>query len=171
MRADLPYTHIEEAHLLESAGFATLLTIELLDPVVIAAISASVFLRFSSFQVVTWQGHTFEAVPFSLSGLGSNSSGEVVRPKLSLPNASGAFSMYGHQGWLNNALVTRQLVLKDDLDGGINSFSQKSWRVSKILNISKTLIALELRGIFDGHSFKLPPRAYFPPEFPSVSLR
>lgn len=171
MRYDIPTTHAEEAQLLESPGFATLLTVQLLAPVVIAAVGAPVFLRMSAFNVVNWQGHTFESLPFSLNGLGSNSTGEMIRPKLVLPNASGAFSQYAHQGWLNNALVTRQLVRKVDLEGNVNSFSQKKWRVAKIVNVSKTMITLELRSMFDGQNFKIPPRAYFPPAFPHVSLQ
>jgi phage-related protein len=165
MRDDIPLTHAEEAQGLEAAGFASLLTVQFT-----AAAAGGLILRLSATKQVTWQGMTFEGVPFSLAGIGSNSSGEVSRPKLTLPNAAGAFSTYAHQGWLNNALVTRQLVRKADLDGNVNSFSQKKWRVAKIANLSKRLIILELRGIFDGQSFKLPPRAYYPPDFPSVSL-
>lgn len=167
MRTDIPLAHAEEAQLLESAGFASLLTIQLTATV---AGSGSVVLRFSATKSTTWQGLTFEAVPFSLVGMGSNASGEVVRPKLSLPNAAGLFSGYTHQRWLDNALVTRQLVRKADLDGNVNSFSQKRWRAAKVVSLSKQMIVLELRSVFDGHNFKLPPRAYYPPDFPSVSL-
>jgi lambda family phage minor tail protein L len=168
MRDDIPLGQVQEVQLLESQGFATLLTIQLMATV---AGSGSVFLRFHGHGQVTWQGNTFENIPFSLSGLGSNSSGEVIRPKLILPNAAGAFSTYAHQGWLNNAMVTRQIVRRADLDGDVNSFSQKKWRISKILNLAKTMVTVELRSVFDGQSFKLPPRAYFPPEFPSVSIQ
>jgi lambda family phage minor tail protein L len=167
MRDDIPLSQAEDAQLLESSGFASLLTIQLVATV---AGGGTVFLRFCANKAVTWQGYTFESIPFSLVGLGANASGEVVRPKLTLPNAAGAFSSYAHQGWLNNALVTRQLVRKADLDGNVNSFSQKKWRVSKVTNLTRDLISLELRSLFDGHNFKLPPRQYYPPEFPSVSL-
>jgi lambda family phage minor tail protein L len=167
MRDDIPFAQASDAQLLESSGFASLLTIQLVATV---AGGGTVFLRFSANQAVTWQGHTFESIPFSLVGLGSNASGEVVRPKLTLPNASGAFSPYANQGWLNNALVTRQLVRKSDLDGNVNCFSQKRWRVSKIVSLSRSMIVLELRSLFDGQNFKLPPRQFYPPEFPSVSL-
>lgn len=167
MRDDIPLVQAQDAQALENAGFATLLSLQL---VAAAAGGGSLILRFSSYQQVVWQGLTFEAVPFSLMGAGSNSSGEVTRPKLSLPNAAGIFSPYAHQGWLNNAIVTRQLVRKADLDGNVNSYSQKKWRVSKVASLTKSMIVMELRGVFDGHQFKLPPRAYCPPEFPSVSL-
>lgn len=167
MREDIPLGQATEAQLLESQGFATLLTLQLTATV---AGGGTVFLRFCPYKAVSWQGHTFEAIPFSLTGVGSNANGEVVRPRLSLPNAAGAFSAYAHEGWLDNAVVTRQIVMKADLDANVNSFSQKKWRVSKVASLSKNLIVLELRSLFDGQNFKLPPRQYYPPEFPSVSL-
>lgn len=167
MRDDIPLQQADGAQFLDQEGFASLLTIQLVATV---AGGGTVFLRFCANKAVTWQGNTFESIPFSLTGLGSNASGEVVRPKLTLPNAAGAFSEYAHQGWLNNALVIRQLIRKSDLEGNVNSFSQKKWRVSKIVNLTKSMISLELRSLFDGQNFKLPPRQYYPPEFPSVSL-
>lgn len=165
MRDDIPLSHTEDAQLLESAGFVSLLTIQLVAPP-----ASGLILHFSATQEVTWQSMTFESVPFSLTGMGSNASGEVTRPKLSLPNAEGAFSSYAHDGWLNNAIVIRRLIRKADLDGDVNSFSQKKWRLAKVVSLTKRMINVELRGVFDGHNFKLPPRAYYPPEFPHVSI-
>lgn len=165
MRDDIPLTHAQDAQSLENAGFTQLLAIHLTAPA-----AGGTILRFSAGPQLTWQGLTFEAVPFSLTGLGSNSSGEVVRPRLSLPNAAGAFSPYAHDGWLNNAIVVRQLVRTADIAGNVNNSSQKKWRVSKVASLTKHMIVLELRGVFDGQQFKLPPRAFYPPDFPSVNL-
>jgi phage-related protein len=172
MRENIPDLYKTEAQLLESEGYITLLELTLLSPAVMAGNGGSqLTLRFSSLNAVTWQTDMYEAIPFSITGVGANSSGEVIRPKLSLPNAAGAFSTYAHQGWLDNASVIRRIIRKADLDNDINSFMQKQWRISKIVNLSKNTITAELRSVFDGHNFKMPPRSYFPPEFPSVSLR
>ena len=165
MRDDIPVTHAQDAQALENAGFESLVAIHFTAPA-----AAGLVLRFSAHKQVVWQGLTFEAIPFSLTGLGSNSSGEAIRPKLAIPNAAGAFSPYAHQGWLNNAIVVRQLVRTADVLGNVANSSQKKWRVSKVVSLTKHMIVMELRGVFDGHQFKIPPRAYYPPDFPSVSL-
>lgn len=117
-----------------------------------------------------WQGKKWESVPVVLVGYGQNSSGERNRPKLSIVNPLGLFSKYVHQGWTDNAAVTRYRVLTTHLEGNINSFVKNVWRISKPLSVTNTVASFELRSSMDGQAFFLPARAFFPPEFPHVSL-
>jgi len=158
--------HLQESMQLEAKGYVELFQIQLSDP----DTGAIQYLFFTSKQAVNWQGKKWEGFPLALVGYGQQTSGEQTRPKLTVVNPAGVFSRYVHQGWTDNALVTRFRVLKSHLDQNINSFVKNVWRVSKPLAAGVSSVSLELRGAADGQNFFLPGRAFFPPEFPHVSL-
>lgn len=89
---------------------------------------------------------------------------------MTLANPEGIFSSYAHRKWLDGAEVKRYRVLGQHLDANLNSFLVSTWRVGKVANLSNTMIVLELRSVLDGQNFILPGRAFYPPEFPTVSV-
>lgn len=166
MRTDLPAEHISEAHKLEAKGYVDLVELKLFNPE-----GGTVFLYICAQKPVTWQGKTWERVEHSISEFAQSSSGELSRPKFTIVNPGSVFSRYAHQGYFNNALVSRYRVLTSDIDTNTNSFQFHVWRVSKVLNIGPHMVVTEMRSSLDGHAFFLPARTYRPPTFPTVSPR
>lgn len=161
----LAAVHDQEALKLEADGYIELFQIILSPPA-----HAVVNLYLSSKNTVNWQGTSWESYGVTLSDYRRDSSGELSRPKFSLFNPNGEFTRYGHQGWIDGAVIKRYRVLKEHLDANANSFLLNTWRVGRILQLSNPAIILELRSVLDGQSFVLPGRAFVPPKFPSVSI-
>lgn len=158
-------THLEESMKLEALGYYELFAIKMKPR---GFPEQNLFL--TGRKEVDWQGKHWEQIPCSLVGYGQQSSGEQNRPKLTVVNPGGLFSKYVHEGWTDNAEVTRYRVLTVHLDANVNSYVKHVWRVSKPLSVNNSTVTFELRGAMDGQSFYLPARAFFPPEFPHVSL-
>lgn len=157
--------HAQEAMKLDVDGYVHLFSIVMTPPG-----EAVVTLSFCPTKTVTWQGYTFESFGVSLTDYKRESSAEASRPKFTVFNPEGVFSRYVHAGWMDNAQIIRYRVLKQHLDGNINSFLKNTWRVGKVLNLSRSAAVFELRELLDGQFFVLPGRAFYPPEFPSVSV-
>ena len=158
--------HLRQSMQLETEGYYELFSVQLKPPG-----QPYQYLFLTGRQKITnWQGKAWESVPVTLVGYGQNSSGEQNRPKFSIVNPDGVFSKYVHQGWADNAEICRYRVLASHLEADINSYVKHVWRVSKPLSVTKSVVTFELRGALDGQNFLLPARAFFPPEFPHVSL-
>lgn len=164
MREDLPAGHIQEAMSLEQRAYVELFHLELDDD------GTVINLYFCPQKPVTWQGKTWEQWPFNISEFSQNADGEMSRPKLTVFNPAGIFTRYGHQGTLDNGIVTRYRVLRPDVDANNNLFYKNTWRISRLMNMDINMVSAELRSLLDGHTFWLPTRTYRPPEFPAVSL-
>lgn len=119
---------------------------------------------------VVWQGMTFESIAVTLTGEGVNTNGEWNRPKFTVANPDGVFSAFVAQGKMDGAMITRYRVNKADVDGNIGRYQMNVWRQSKTLSMNKKLVVFELRTPLDGPQFFLPARAFYPPEYPHVSL-
>lgn len=161
----LAQVHLQEALKLEADGYAHLFRLRLTPPA-----QAEVIITLTPQKSVTWQGSTWESYPVHLTDYRRETSGEVSRPKMTLANPEGIFSSYAHRKWLDGAEVKRYRVLGQHLDANLNSFLVSTWRVGKVANLSNTMIVLELRSVLDGQNFILPGRAFYPPEFPTVSV-
>lgn len=157
--------HLRAAMSLEADGYVTLFRMRMTPPG-----EAETVFRFTPYKSVAWNGFTYESYGCGLTDYKKESSGESSRPKFTLFNPNGFFSRYVHRRWADNAEVVRYRVLKEHLDAGINSYLKNTWRVGKVLTLSRTIVSFELREALDGQFFLMPARAYFPPEFPSVSL-
>lgn len=157
--------HIRESMQLDQMAYIELFVIEMKPRG-----APSQFLYLTAMNQRTWQGKTWESVPVVLVGYGQNSSGEQNRPKLSVVNPNGVFTKYVHQGWTDNAIVTRFRVLRSHMEANINSYVKHVWRVSKPLAVGQGAASFELRGALDGQNFLIPARAFMPPDFPHVSL-
>lgn len=119
----------------------------------------------------TWQGNTWDAIPCTMTELSMESDGKMNRPKFTFVNPQGIFTASIGTGAMENGTVTRYRVLRSDLDANNATYLSEVYRISRIVNLSKSQVVLELRDVLDGHQFILPARAYYPPEFPHVSLR
>lgn len=118
----------------------------------------------------TWRGNLYEEIPCHMTQFRRQADGEVSRPKFSIVNPGGMFTAAVHTGLLETAKITRHRILKEDLDANLDKALSQTFRVTRILNVNKDLISVECRGVLDGPGFKLPARAFYPPEFPYVSL-
>lgn len=157
--------HIQEAMKLEAQGYRALYFMRLRPRGL-----PDVLLYFTPTQEVTWQGKKFESFPCHVTGYRRASDEEMSRPKFSVINPDGVFTKYAHEGWLDNAEIVRYMVLKEHLEGDINSFVKHTWRISKVIAATKDLVTAELRGATDGQMFTLPAGQYLPPKFPQVSF-
>ncbi len=164
MQTNIPDSYLADAHELESKGSRDLFRIELRD-------GASTVLYFNPLNSVTYQGRTWDTLPCKLSDSAQNTTGEQSRPKFSVVNPDGVFSLWLQSGALNGAVLTRYRVMLPDIDANNAAFIRNLWIISKVLTLNKRMLTLELRSILDGANFMVPNRSFYPPDFPHVSLR
>lgn len=119
----------------------------------------------------TWQGNLYEEIACHMTKFRRQADGEVSRPKFTIVNPSGIFTSAVHTGLLETAQVTRHKILKEDLDADLNKALSHTMRITQVRSVDRKMIVCECRGALDGPNFKLPRRAYYPPEYPFVSLR
>jgi phage-related protein len=118
-----------------------------------------------------WLDHTWETLPCKLSENSQNSTGEQSRPKFTVLNPAGIFSTWIESGKTDGAIITRYRALLSDLEAGVNAYTKNIWVLSKVVNLNKDVAVFELRSTIDGVNFSLPARSFYPPDFPTVSLR
>lgn len=164
MRTDLPADMKTTAQELSPDAIVHLFKMELTDS------GTPTVIYFTSHKQVTWLGNTYSEIPCTMTQMEQDSQGRANRPKFSFANPGGIFTAPIQQGIMNNAALTRFRVLKADLDADVDAKVTEKFFVSKITMVNKDMVSVELRDIFDGHMFKFPARAYYPPEFPNVSL-
>lgn len=157
--------HIQEAMKLEADGYIHLFSVRMFSPG-----QPEVMHTLTPQKTVTWQGYTWNNYAVHLTDYTRSATGEMSRPKLTLGNPEGLFSSYVHARWLDGAEVIRYRVLKQHLDANVNSFLRNTWRVRRIASLNKTMVVCELAEATDGPLFMLPARAFYPPEFSTVSL-
>lgn len=163
LRPDLPQSHVVDAFELESKGYRDLFKIELTD-------GSGNVLYVTSHNAITYMGKTWEFLPCTISDNTFNSSGEQSRPKFSAANPEGMFSLWIETGALDGAIVTRFRVQLPDITSDTRSYTKRVWVMSKVVNLTKDVVTLELRSTMDGVNFQLPARSFYPPDFPHVSI-
>jgi len=161
MRTDLPNSIQESIHSLSPDALVPLYEIKLK--------SGPVFLL-SPHGEVTWQGRTFDDVPGKLSDVSQDADEKAARPKFVFANPGGMFSSEIYNRKLDNADLIRYRILKSDLDADLDFALTETFRVTRIVNLSNNIATAEMRDVLDGHQFRVPARAYLPPEFPHVKL-
>ena len=120
----------------------------------------------------TWQGTVWRNdTPCSVAERSYSADGSVSRPKFSIANPDGVWSRYVHQKYTDNAIVREYEVLRPHLDEDLNIYTLSSWRLSKVLSLTKELVVAELRTLLDGQIFKIPSDTYRPPKYPTVSVQ
>lgn len=154
-------THEEDAQSLTGDGYVDLFEITLTN-------NSKLFLKADN--DVTWQGQDYEGTAIQITGVGHSSSEENKRPSLAMANPDGVFSAFIASGTIDNAVVKRIRVLREDLLVDSNVFRQQSWKIRRVVTLNKEQITVELRDQLDGQFFLVPGRMFLPPEFPQVSL-
>lgn len=162
MREDIPSTIKSQAQELSPDSVVSLYKLKLTDNTII---------YFTPHVTVTWQGNQYDEIACTLTGMERDSQGRANRPKFSFVNPGGVFTSPIQNGLLDNAALTRYRMHKADLDANNNFAVTELFYISKIVSLNKSMCSVELRDVFDGHMFKLPARAYYPPEFPHVRLQ
>ncbi len=162
--AKLPISQQFDAHELESQGIREFYKIDFVDES-----EATIYL--SPHNEYTWLGNVWDFLPCKISESSQNSSGEMSRPKFSVVNPEGMFSLWIETGKADGALITRYRTLLSDLEAGVAAYAKSVWVMSKVLMLSKDMAVFELRSTIDGANFSLPARSFYPPDFPTVSLR
>lgn len=164
MRTDVPISQQFDAYELESRGIREFYKIEFLT-----VDDATMYL--TPHDQIEWLGHVWEFLPCKLSENAQNSTGELSRPKFACVNPQGLFSIWIEKGQADGALVTRYRILMSDLEANVAAYTKSVWVISKVVNLNKDMAVFELRSTLDGANFTLPARGFYPPEFPTVSLR
>jgi lambda family phage minor tail protein L len=163
-KVNIPLSQQVEAHKLEAQGLRELFKLQLKD-------GSNTVLYLTAHNQISWGGQTWEEWPCKLTGYAQNSNGEKSRPKFTVANPEGVFSLWVDQGATDGAILHHYTVQTSDIDSGSVVYMKNIWVVNKPVSLNKNMVVLECRSTFDGHNFKIPPRAFFPPDFPHVSLR
>jgi phage-related protein len=164
MRTEIPTSQQVDAFELESQGYREFFKIEFLapdDPV----------MYITPHNPIIWLDQTWEALPCKMSESAQNSSGEMSRPKFTVVNPQGLFSLWVEAGYTEGAILTRYRALLTDIDNGVSAYVKNIWTLSKVISLNKDLVVFECRSTIDGQNFDLPARSFYPPDFPHVSLR
>lgn len=164
MKKDLPISHQFDAHELESRGIREFFKIQFVAP-------GDPTLYITPHNPIIWLDQTWESLPCQLSESQQNSTGEVSRPKFSIVNPSGLFSLWIESGATEGAIITRYQALVPDIEAGLSAYTKNVWILSKVISLNKNLATFECRSTIDGQNFDLPARSFYPPDFPHVSLR
>lgn len=160
---NIPLAQEIEAHKLEAEGVRDLFKLQLADSVTV--------LYLTDKETLVWGDQTWEQWPNSFTGASQNSSGEKSRPKFTIANPEGIFSSWCEQGVIDGSVLTRYRVSKSDIESGVRNYAKNVWTISRVLNVNKNIASMECRSLLDGQSFILPSRAFYPPDFPHVSLQ
>lgn len=128
-------------------------------------------LRLKADNDITWQANTWEGVGIMLEEVERTSDDQVARPKLTIANPAAVYSTLVKDGQLDNAVVSRYIVLKSHIDADTNIFQRQTWKVRQVSSLNRQVVVLELRDQTDGQAYLMPPRQYLPPNFPLVSLQ
>lgn len=118
----------------------------------------------------TWRGDLYEEHPVHMSQVKRQADGTVSRPKVTIANPQSLFSAQIATGVLENARITRHQIMKTDLEADLPMAVSEVLRVSRVASLNHQTVVLDLRGPLDGANFRIPFRAFHPPEFPHVSL-
>lgn len=164
MRTDVPVSQKFDAFELESRGLREFFKIEFQTQD-----EATMYL--TPHDRIEWLDHIWEFMPCKIAENAQNSTGESSRPKFSIVNPEGIFSTWIETGLSDGALVTRYRILLSDLEAGVNAYTKNIWVMSKVASLTKDMAVFELRSTMDGANFQLPARSFYPPDFPTVSLR
>lgn len=163
-RSNIPLSQQVDAHKLESSGLRKLFKLQLRD-------ESSTILYLSPENTIQWADQQWDEWPCSLTGYSQNTSGEKARPKFTVANPQGVFSLWVGQGAVDGAILNQYEVLKDDIDSDARIFTRMVWVIHRTISLNKNVAVFECRSVLDGQNFKIPARAFYPPEYPHVSLQ
>jgi phage-related protein len=159
----VPISHLSEAQQLTADALVDLYEIRLKFK--------DVIFQFKDGPQVTWQGDIYQSMACQMSGDNRAADGEESKVTLRIMNPLGIFNHAAINGDIDLATVFRYRVRANHLANNTNIFQRRMWWVGRIPElVDDQGISLELRNMTEGPNFKVPVRAYYPPEFPSVTL-
>lgn len=162
--SNVPLTQQVEAYKLEAAGVRELFKLQLRD-------MGSTVLYLSPKETVTWADQQWDEWPCTIAGFAQNTNGEKSRPKFTVANPEGVFSLWVGQGAVDGAVLSHYEVQQAEIESGALVYTKRIWTISRTVSLNKNMVVFECRSIFDGQQFKIPARAFYPPEYPHVTLR
>ena len=162
--SNIPLSQQIEAHKLEARGIRELFKIQFNDP-------GNTVQYMTAQNSITWADQLWEEWPCKITGYAQNSSGEKSRPKFTVANPNGIFSILIDQGHMDGAILSHYEVLASDIESDARIYNKHLWVIHRPISLNKNMAVFECRSTFDGHSFKIPARSFFPPEYPHVTLR
>lgn len=164
MSKNLPISQQFDAFELESKGIRQFFKVEFIAP-------GDPVLYITPHEQIEWLDQTWDSIPCQMSEATQNASGEMSRPKFSIVNPDGLFSLWIEDGATEGAVLTRYQALMTDIRNGVSAYVKQVWILSKVASLNKDLAVFECRTTIDGPNFDLPARSFYPPDFPHVTLR
>lgn len=162
---DIPVEHIADSHKLQADA-----RIDLYE---LTPSNGSGVVRFKSDNDVTWRGNTYTGLPLALTGEKKSIDSGLTMPQLMIGNGAvdmSPFKALVFDGYLDNAVIVRQVVLLDNLVNNRLIRESYTYRVKRVVDYSRLKITLQLATLSDSLGFSMPYRQYLPPGFPSVSM-
>ena len=150
----IPATHLDQAFQLEMDQIVKLYKLTLRK--------TGTIVYFRNGPEITWQGNLYNNWPCSLEGDGFNADGESKRPTLTIYNPEGALTPTEEQGEFDLAILVVKEVLQDHLLANVNIFKQRTWFISKALDVSRSSISLQCHTTVDVPNFAVPGRFFSP---------
>ena len=161
---NVPLSQQAEAYKLEAEGIKSLYKLEL-------KAQGNIVLYLSPTAPVTWADQVWEEWSCKLTGHSQNSDNERSRPKFTVANPEGVFSLWVGQGALDSAVLTHYEVLTSHIESDTRVFNRRVWVINRAITLTKDMAIFECRSVFDGQFYKIPARAFYPPEYPHVTLQ
>jgi phage-related protein len=159
----IPAEHIADSHKMIADGI-----IELFE---LVPAGGSGVIRFKADNDVTWRSNLYNGLPMGLSGEKMSADSGLASPRLTLGQNNVDLSLFKpliFDGSLDNAVVTRIKILKDDMINNRLIRRLQIYRVKRVESYTRTNVILQLATFSDSLGFQLPYRAYTQPSFPSV---
>lgn len=158
----VPNQHTQESQSLNPQDFLDFIEIRM---------ASGAIVRLCEYGEYNWNGMLFEYGYIQITGADERNNGEkIVRPILNFANPEAAFHLPVSQGLLDQAVVSRFRVLPKNLNASPAIFEPRTWRLTRITNMTRQVLSAELRSVSDIQETIMPPRQYLRQDFPSVSL-
>lgn len=162
MKTDLPTTFNQSVYDLEPAALMEFFVLTLRDGTIIP---------FSSYPDFTYRGTVYSQIGCTLSPSSIDANGRQNRPRFTFVNPEGLFTHAVGKGLLEEAVLTHREALVMDVMADSEFFIERTLVITRVMSVSRFMVATEMRDIMDRHDFVVPSRAFYPPEFPHVRLQ
>lgn len=161
----IPVEHVKDSHKLIADG-----RIELFE---LTPAGGTGTLRFKPDNDATWLGNAYTGIPCALSGEKKSADSGVSMPKLTIGQQDVDLSMFKgliYDETIDNAIIVRYTVLRDNLVNNRNIRELNIYRVKRVEEYGRSKISLQLATLSDSLGFSMPYRQFLPPGFPSVQM-
>lgn len=163
--SEIPVEHIADSHKLVADGRVDLFEL--------TPSGGEGVVMFKPDNDAEWRGKSYTGLPLALTGEKKSVDSGLTMPQLVIGNGAvdlSPFKAFVYDGFLDNAVVVRQIVLLDNLINNRNIRETYVYRVKRVAEYSRTKITLQLATLSDSLGFDMPYRQYLPPAFPAVQM-